>query len=66
MRYKINFQQTVEGIENCECVVEADDEVEALTKFYKRDFTIYLVTKQEAERHLIMDTKPELRPVEGT
>lgn len=49
-KFKIHFTQHVEGVERCEAIVMADDSVGAISKFRERDFTTYLVTKQEVER----------------
>ena len=60
MKFKFKFQQSVEGIEICECVIDADDEAQALEKLQQRQFTSYLVLKQDAVRTLIDDFAPEV------
>ncbi len=60
MKFKFKFQQSVEGIETCECVIDADDEAQALEKLQQRQFTSYLVLKQDAVRTLIEDFEPEV------
>ena len=54
-RFKIQFQQDVSGVEHCECVVEADNKEEAYQKMLERNFTIYIVKKQEVDRKIIED-----------
>lgn len=49
-RFKFQFTQFVKGVEHCEVIIEANNQVEALSKFEDRDFTTYLCTKQEVER----------------
>lgn len=51
MRFKIVFDEFVESRDTCEVVIEADTENEALRKFDNRDFTMYLRTGTEANRH---------------
>ena len=49
-KYKVKFKQSVSGVEFCEAVIDADNQVDALAKFENRDFTVYLRTKEEVER----------------
>lgn len=60
MRYKFKFVQFVSGIENCEAVIEADSQDEAMDKFDNREFTIYLVVKQVCERYTHPDYPVEV------
>ena len=63
MKYKVKFQQTVAGVENCECIIDANSEEEARLKLYNRQFTTYIITKQNFERDLIEEEELEFRIV---
>ena len=49
MKYKIKFTQSVSGIQEAECIIEAEDSEQAIQKMLDRDFTSYLVTKQRLD-----------------
>lgn len=59
MKFKLKFHQSVEGFEICEAVIEAQTKEEALVRLLNRDFTHYLVMKQEVDRQLIDEIEPE-------
>ena len=51
-RFKVKFIQYVEGEETAEAIVEAETQEEALKKVEARDFTMYVVVKQNCERSI--------------
>lgn len=65
MKYKFKFQQHVNGIETCEAIIDADNKTEAFNKYSNREFTTYLIIKQDVERALVEDFNPEVTTIDG-
>ena len=64
MRFKFTFQQHANGIETCEAIIDADSKEIAFDKWVNREFTTYLIMKQDVRRELIEDFMPEIVMVE--
>jgi hypothetical protein len=63
LRYRFKFQQHVNGIEMCEAVIDAENQALAINKWLNREFTTYLIMKQDVERALVEDFVPEITEI---
>ena len=57
LKYKFSFKQNVDGVEYCDAVVDADSPEEALEQIKERNFTMYIVQRNELERGKIYDVE---------
>lgn len=53
MRFKFDFTQSITGVQKCEAIIQAETIEEARLRLYNRDFTTYIIIKQDTEVEFI-------------